>query len=126
MSDAELRFWTTRPNVFLVATSASSGKVLGCISYKQINSSTVEMHRCAVDSNFRGLGIGRKLVQNLLDTAKENGYEMMNLETSSPQLIAIEMYQKMGFTFLRYIYEFEIPFLGFFTGLKVFSFTQKL
>ena len=62
MRDPALEFWTTPPNVFLVATN-TSGMVVGCISYRIITPDTVEMHRLTVDSKSRGLGIGRKLVQ---------------------------------------------------------------
>ena len=98
MADKALKFWTTPPNVFLVATSSSSPeKVLGCISYRQIAANTVEMHRLSVDTHARGLGIGRKLVQALVDTARQNGYKMLYLETSSAQFDAIKFYDRMDF-----------------------------
>ena len=71
MRDAALEFWTTPPNVFLVATN-TSGMVVGCISYRIITPDTAEMHRLTVDSKSRGLGIGRKLVQELLDNVVKN------------------------------------------------------
>ena len=129
MSDEDLKFWTTSPNVFFVATLQSNGDILGCISYRQIDSTTVEMHRAQVKPSFRGLKIGRKLVQKLIDTAKENGYESMYLTTSSAQLSAIAMYTKMGFKFLKYV-PAELPIqelLLYVTGgLKVLAFTYKL
>ena len=126
MADKNLKFWTTQSNVFFVATSVSSDKVLGIICYKHINSTTVEMHRCNVDSEFRGLGIGRKLVQKLVDTARENGYETMYLTTSTPQVNAIKMYEKMHFKFLRYS-DWDVGnYFGIFTGLKILLFTQRL
>ena len=97
MADKPLKFWTTPPNVFLVATSSSSEKVLGCISYRQIAANTVEMHRLSVDTHARGLGIGRKLVQALFDTARQNGYKMLYLETSSAQFDAVKLYDRMDF-----------------------------
>ena len=85
MKDKSLKFWTTPPNVFLVATAPILPNViLGCISYQEINPTTVEMNRLAVDSGFRGMKIGRKLVQSLIDVAKENGCENMYLVTSGP------------------------------------------
>ena len=53
MYDPELEYWTTNPNIMLVAKSNKSGKVLGMISYRQISHDTVEMHRLAVDSTKR-------------------------------------------------------------------------
>ena len=38
------------------------------------------MHRCSVDSNCRGLGIGKKLVEALEKKAKENGYDTVYLD----------------------------------------------
>ena len=111
MKDPELKFWTTKPNVLLVATT-DSGKIVGCISYKQINTYTVEMHRLAVDGEFRNLSIGRKLVQALIDTAKENGYDVLYLETSNAQKNARRLYERMNFEFLRHG-PLELPWLKF-------------
>ena len=80
MKDVELKYWTTKPNLFLVAET-ESGKIVGCIAYRQITPNTVEMHRLSVNSNYRKLGIGRKLLETLINTAKENGYDTMYLET---------------------------------------------
>ena len=85
MKDKNLSFWTTSPNVFLVASAPiMPNMILGCISYKKIDPYTIEMNRLVVDTDFRGMKIGRKLVQALIDVAKENGYENMYLETSGP------------------------------------------
>ena len=77
---------------------------IGCISYKELNQTTVEMNRLAVDSDFRGMKIGQKLVQALIDFAKENDYENMYLETSGPsgaKWDAIHLYEKMNFKYVR-------------------------
>ena len=126
MADEELKFWTTPPNVFLVATSKEAdNKVLGCISYRVINPTTVEMHRLSVDSSLRGLRIGEKLVNALQDTAKENGYEAMYLETSSAQIAAIKLYKRLQFNFLHRC-KFEYPFLDIISGLYVVAFMKSL
>ena len=40
MKDPELKFWTTKPNVFLIAVHEETKKVVGCISYREIASDT--------------------------------------------------------------------------------------
>ena len=55
MKDKELKFWTTNPNIFLVAET-ESGKIAGCIAYRQLTENTIEMHRVNVDLNYRRLG----------------------------------------------------------------------
>ena len=124
MKDPELIYWTKPPGVFLVATT-ESGKIVGCICYEQISADTVEMHRLAVDGKFRGLKIGRKLVQALNDTAKENGYNNMYLETSNAQINANKLYQKMEFKFLHFK-SLDYPIMDYLSGLKVVSYTMKL
>ena len=130
MKDKSLKFWTTPPNVFLVATAPIlPNLILGCISYKEINPTTVEMNRLAVDSGFRGMKIGRKIVQSLIDIAKENGYENMYLETSGPygtKWDALYLYEKMNFKYLRSM-GFSWPgcIFSFFTSIRVVSYIYR-
>ena len=83
------------------------------------------MHRCSVDSNCRGLGIGKKLVEALEKKAKENGYEHMYLETSTPQVGAWKMYEKCGFQLLRYK-PTPRPLFDHFTGIRVVTYKKQL
>ena len=48
----------------------------------------------------RGQGLGKKLMQQCLDTAKANGYSKLYLETMPELVKAIPMYEKFGFTYL--------------------------
>ena len=125
MADKALTFWTTPPNVFLVATSSSTKQVLGCISYRKIAEDTVEMHRLAADSKARGLGVGMKLVKALFETAKENGFKKLYLETSSPQLAAINIYDRMNFS-VREDKKFGVFLYDLLSGLNIVAFTYKL
>ena len=125
--DKELRFWTSTPNAFVVAKL--KGKVVGCGSYKKLNEETVEMHRVAVDSRFRGMKIGKALVSNLMERAKKEGFHIMYLETSQAQIVAQKMYEKMGFRFLRRlnIGDGYLAFLhNHFSGLDEYAYLKKL
>ena len=127
MKDSELKFWTTKPSVFLVATT-DSGKVVGCISYRQINTDTVEMHRLAVDEDFRKLRIGQRLVQALIDTAKENGYDTMYLETSNAQRNSRRLYERMKFKYFHNI-ALEWPIVDYLyslCGLKEMAYIKRI
>ena len=85
MKDEALRKWTDKPNVFLVAKIKD--RVVGCIAYQKIAEDTVEMNRTSVDKDFRGLKIGQKLVNELLNYAKSEGYRKMYLTTDSTHKI---------------------------------------
>ena len=117
MKDPQLKSWTTLPNIFLVATT-DSGKVVGCIAYKQVNLDTVELGRNSVDKEFRRLGIGQKLLRTILKTAKDNGYETVLVSTSIAQLHAQKLYEKMNFEFVCSKPTQFHPIFTYLTGLK--------
>ena len=52
----------------------------------------------AVDESLQGLGVGRKLVINALDKARELAVSDVFLETASQLKAAITLYQNTGFT----------------------------
>ena len=94
--DPELKLYTNYPNLFWVAI-ARTGKVVGSIGYKHINSDTVDMHTFCVDNEFQKFGIGQKLVQTLVDTARENGYSTVTCYTGTANLGARKIYEKNDF-----------------------------
>ena len=121
MKDPQLKSWTTLPNIFLVATT-DSGKVVGCIAYKQVNLDTVELGRNSVDKEFRQLGIGQKLLRTVLKTAKDNGYETVLVSTSIAQLHAQKLYEKMNFEFVCFKPSLFHPIFTYLTGLKAIEY----
>ena len=125
MADKALKYWTTPPNVFLVATSSSSEKVLGCISYQQIAENTVEMHRLSVDTHARGIGIGWKLVQTLFDTARQNGYKMFHLQTTTAQFDAIKLYDRTDFN-SRQEKKFGVFLVDALTAINIIAYKYKI
>ena len=52
----------------------------------------------AVSSQRRREGIGRLLMQNLMELARENGMESMTLEVRVSNAAARHLYQQLGFT----------------------------
>ena len=112
MKDAALQFWTTKPNVFLVAKIQD--KIVGCIAYQKISEDTVEMNRTSVDKDFRGLKIGEKLVKELLKVAKSEGYTKMYLTTGNAMKAPIKLYEKLGFQFMGSL---GLPFDNVFVAL---------
>lgn len=54
----------------------------------------------ALLQNFRGKGLGRMLVQSLIDKAKNDGAETVFLEVRRSNILAQELYKKLGFVML--------------------------
>lgn len=57
----------------------------------------VEMHLLGVKSEFRGYGLGKSLVMEVLARAKRKGYSAMVLWTQASMTTAQEMYESVGF-----------------------------
>lgn len=74
------------------------GQLAGCIALRKIGDGVCEMKRLFVGEQFRGKGIGRFLVETIIKTAKEIGYERMRLDTLPPKMNdAIKLYRSFGF-----------------------------
>lgn len=51
-----------------------------------------------VDDVYRGKGLGRKILRSLIQWAKEQGVEMVELTTNPKRIAANELYKSEGFT----------------------------
>ncbi|MEM9324859.1 MAG: GNAT family N-acetyltransferase [Bacteroidota bacterium] len=88
---------------FLYATI--DGVVAGGVGVRKINDQVCEMKRLYVYEEFQGLGLGRRLCDELLKVAQDLGYARMRLDTVEKLQRAIHLYQKMGFYEIPKYYE---------------------
>ena len=79
----------------------SDGEPAGCIGLKRLDNRNCEMKRLYVRPGFRGLSIGRLLIEQIIYDAKEIGYAHILLDTLPFLQSAVHMYKKYGF--------YEIP-----------------
>jgi putative acetyltransferase len=56
-----------------------------------------ELKRMYVRPHFRGLGLGKLLLDHLADYARAHGVGLLRLETGIHQAAAISLYERMGF-----------------------------
>jgi len=85
----------------LMLIAAIDGKHIGNCSLMSIAPYKRYAHRCeiaiALYQEYCGCGIGKIMMQTVLEVAKNLGYEQAELEVISDNKGAIEMYKKLGF-----------------------------
>lgn len=70
----------------------------GCVALHQLEPAICEMKRLYVRPKFRGLRIGRSLVDLVLAEARAIGYSKMRLDTVEPIMRdAVRMYRSLAF-----------------------------
>jgi putative acetyltransferase len=73
-------------------------KAAGCIALRKLDGETCEMKRLFTREDFRGLGLGKTLIEKLIREAKRIGYSKMRLDTLPDKMPnAVELYKSYGF-----------------------------
>ena len=74
------------------------GKIAGCIALRKLEESICEMKRLYLRDEFRGFGLGNKLIERLIEEARLIGYKEMRLDTLPDKMAkAVKLYETYGF-----------------------------
>jgi ribosomal protein S18 acetylase RimI-like enzyme len=80
---------------FIVAKQNDT--VIGCVAIKKLENKICEMKRLFVKDKHKNKGIGKKLVEKIVEEAKKRNYEKMRLDTLNIMETALNIYYKNGF-----------------------------
>lgn len=97
-TDALFELFQTPRSAYFIAEI--EGKMLGgggIYPTEGLPSNTCELVKMYLLPEARGLGLGRTLVEQCMQTAREYGFEQMYLETLPELKQAVKMYEKFGF-----------------------------
>ncbi len=75
-----------------------SEKLVGCIGFKRFDNSTAEVKRLYVQPAFRGQQTGYKLMQLVINTTRQLGYQRLVLDTVPQTAASHSLYLRLGFT----------------------------
>lgn len=84
------------------------GEPAGCAALRRLDNARAEMKRLYVRNSFRGLRLGRMLVERLITDAKEIGCRYLVLDTLSSMARAQQLYRELGFVEIPPYYDCPI------------------
>jgi putative acetyltransferase len=95
IADIEANY-TKRGGVFEVIEDVD-GNLLGTIGLYPLDAETVELRKMYFDRKLRGRGVGRMMLERMIEKARALGCKRIYLETASILKEAVALYEKYGF-----------------------------
>ncbi len=91
LKEPEITFWSVWDRATLI----------GCGAIKKLDAEHAEIKSMRTAAPYRGNGIASKLLQHIINEAKQRGYRRLSLETGSMSYFepARTLYKKFGFTY---------------------------
>jgi putative acetyltransferase len=85
-----------QPNVTFL-TASVDGKIAGCGAFVNQGEGYAEIKRMFVLPEFRGMKLGRRILEELENLARSSGLELARLETGPYQPEALFLYERAGY-----------------------------
>jgi len=99
-TDADLcdieQSYLRRGGVFCVLEE-QDGSIIGSYGLYPVEAGTCELRKMYLHRDYRGKGLGRRLLEDALANARRSGFKTVTLETASVLKEAIRLYEAYGF-----------------------------
>jgi ribosomal protein S18 acetylase RimI-like enzyme len=85
----------------------------GCVGLMDLGDGVCEMRRLFIRSEYRGLGIGKDLVEAVIEQGRNISYTSMRLNTNRRMPEAQKLYRSLGFEDIEPYEHFEVDGMVF-------------
>ncbi len=89
-------FGSNAPGTLLEWVAEVKGVVVGSVMLSEAGNGEAKLSKFFVDSAYRGLGIGRKLLTSVMNEARTRGLTRLTLETRTAYREAVHLYETTG------------------------------
>ena len=93
--------YNQRDDIRDVIIAYNQSELVGCASYKKYEHKVAELKRVFVKTTYRGKGIARKMLDELENRARKQGYRTMILETGEVLAASMKLYKAAGYEIIE-------------------------
>ena len=99
--------------------AAQGDEIRGCGAYRRLGDGICEMKRVFVPQRFQGAGLGRRICGAILDSARDDGFRLIRLDTGNLMKEAIALYQSLGFKQCAPYHEYPQRLMPYFMFMEL-------
>ena len=85
------------PSGTMIVAAGDDDAPIGCVALRGLEPDIAEMKRLYLGPEARGGGVGRRLVEAIIEAARSLGYQAIRLDTLPTQRAAQGIYDSLGF-----------------------------
>jgi N-acetylglutamate synthase-like GNAT family acetyltransferase len=94
LADLEANYWNRKGAFFVLLNEEA---VIGTVALHHETEAICELCRMYLVPQYRGQGLGSRLLEHAVREARERGFKEMRLKTASVLVEAVSLYKRAGF-----------------------------